>query len=219
MLVPTQSQELSRVVRPVEPPVPMLNIEAWLNLAQAIAVSDTQTSIQAQEAVRQVKAAKKLVDGWGKPAKDLLNSAKNDLMAYLNGFTVPLEQAEKLLVSKVMAYNAEVKRQNDEAARAAAAAEAEAMPWEREEIAAMPIQMTATPVVAGVSTRKKPAEARIVDPVALAAWIVAGGRERILEYVEFRQPALNAKARALGREVEALIPGVQFVQEETLSGR
>ncbi len=82
---------------------------------------------------------------------------------------------------------------------------------------AAPVRLASSvPVVyGGPSTVDKPWAARVTDPVALLKWILENPEGR-MEYIEFKMPELNKKAREHGALLKQIIPGVEAFRDKTL---
>lgn len=246
MLVPTiqETPDLSQIqnlITNLPAPAVASEIGRMAAEAQALAISDNVTLTQAKTLLSEVRKAKKGVTNWGNPYKDFLNGAKNTFMNVLKAYTDPLDSADTKLANGILAFERKVKedaealrrkqeaeaeeRRKQEEAEAAALA-ATAMPWE-EVPAPAPIVMQTVPVipvaaipqVSGVSTRKGPAKAEVADKRAFLEAALKDETGRMLEFVTFDGPALNAEARRMGKMVESAYPGVKFVQEEHISTR
>lgn len=130
---------------------------------------------------------------------------------------------------------ADAERAEAEAARQAALAEMALEPWEIDDAVEATLPVVPAPVVVplqesapvrlptsvpqvlgGPRTVDKPWACRVTDPVALLTWILADPEARISLYVDFKMPALNVKARELGKDMAQVIPGTEAVRDQTL---
>jgi hypothetical protein len=81
-----------------------------------------------------------------------------------------------------------------------------------------PVPQIALPMTAGVGGRNLPWAAEVYDLPAFLAWVLENLADRS-DFIEIRMPALNAKAKIMGKDMEKLIPGVRAVQGRTIATR
>lgn len=192
-------------------PMPLDDALALRESANTV-IEDDLTYTRAMENWKKVKTAKKTLDTWAKPHKDVLNSAKDQLMSFINKYGKVLDEAENLFKQKTGAYK---KQREDEAKRLREEAAAAAAPWEEP----APVAMVGLPQVAGMSERTLPAKAKIVDKRKALETALAEGNEWMLPFVEFDMPGLNTLAKKNGKELASIWPGIEAYTETTTAGR
>jgi hypothetical protein len=215
------------------PPVPIETFNIMTEALNAVTITSQADHECALILRRDARSAIKTVEEYYDPPKTLLHRLKTSIIDHVKSITGPTAEALAKADRIILKYEADVKRQNEEASRAALAAQAaaeaaakaaaeDALPWEEPTVVAPvlapPVPMVATVKVAGVGARKGPAAAEVVDRAKFLAWVMQS-EERQAEFIEIKGPALNAKARQLGPEIERFIPGVKFVQEMRLQSR
>jgi hypothetical protein len=204
-------------------PMPLEEVLRLAELSTTL-IEDDLAYTRAAERWKAIKKAEKTVDNWAKPHKDTLNTAKNELMAYIKLFSEPLSLAAVEIDRRMKAYKR--KREEDaaaaaKAAAAQAAAEAAAVaPWEEAPTpTAIAVPMVAIPTVAGVSDRKSPHKAKVADKRLALETALKEGNEWMLPYIEFNMPQLNALAKREGDLLKNTWPGIEAYQDSTTVNR
>ena len=206
-----------------------INIEQKVN---ALIVDSNSKYEFAANLLKQVKAAKKEVVNYWKPAKEAAAKAHKELCAKEKAMTSICDRAEKILKSKMLAYSQKIeaeRKAREEEQRRAQQAEADKLLAEAakaeqsgdtvqasvnmamaEQVAQMNTKVqVAAPKVSGVS-KKKVWKVKIVDETAVPAYVngicVRPVNERSLLQLHKLNPNIK-------------VDGVEFVQEETLAVR
>jgi len=179
----------------------------------------------AQQALPTIKQYVKAIEGWLDGPKRAAKGIYDTISAEVKNRTAPLIAAEAAIKRGLIAYEAEVRRANEEARRAneearraaeVAVEEGEVLPWEKPELV-VAVQ-TAIPLTAGISTRNLPWRAEVTDIGKFLAWILENPADR-LDFITINQTALNAKARSLGEKLGEVIPGTQAYRDQTVAVR
>lgn len=193
-------------------PLPMEDVKRLTDTSQITVDSDLAYT-RAAERWKEIKAAKKSLDSWAKPHKDKLNTAKDELMSFIKRFSAPLDEADKVIDSRMKEY----KRQRAAAAEAALeAARSAAAPWEE---SPAPVAMVALPAVAGVSERQSPMKAKVADKRLALETALKEGNEWMLNFIEFDMPGLNTLARREGDLLKNTWPGIEAFRETSTVNR
>lgn len=200
--------------------------------AQAFQITNNADYESAAEFLKRIKAAKKEVVNYWKPAKEAAAKAHKELCAKEKAMTSICDRAEKILKSKMLAYSQKIEAEQkarEEEQRKAQQAEADKLLAEAakaeqsgdtvqasvnmamaEQVAQMNTKVqVAAPKVSGVS-KKKVWKVKIVDETAVPAYVngicVRPVNERLLLQLHKLNPNIK-------------VDGVEFVQEETLAVR
>jgi len=208
-----------------------------LELAHGIHVTNAASYESAAEALKGIKSLLKEADRVFDPAIKKAHEAHRAMIAAKREVTDPLSNAEVIIKTRMVEWRSgeerkaraeerrltELARQQAEEDRAR---EAEAMravdpvvadEIERAPLAPPPVTVqSSVPKVAGVVT-KTLWRARVVDVVALLAYVYEGCAERpdLLKYIKPDESMLNAEARATKGAIE--IPGVEFYSETSIA--
>lgn len=200
--------------------------------ARGLTITSHEDFEKGNEILKDIKARAKQIKEYWKGPKAAADAAHKELVAKEAQMLKPLKDAESIIKTAMLAYDAEVKRQRreaEEAARKAREAEvrrlesiavmaeeqgdeetAEIMRDMAEEVPIGEITAAVAPVSKGLSVRTT-WKARVVDPKLVPAYFEG------MELRTINQAALNNIAK--WRNGEAQVPGVEFYQDSTMSVR
>lgn len=194
-------------------PAEMANeIQTLCANAATVSASSPETLPQAKEMLASLRRAKKRVENWFAPVKEVISAAQSAMRSTIRYYTDQIDEHDKRLSAEIITTEKALKEQNIQRAKAAE----EIAPWES--IQDSPIPMHA--IQSGPATVVKlPPAAEVVDKRAFLTAALAEGNEHMLNFITFDQPALNAEAKRLGRAIEQIYPGVKYVERETIRVR
>ena len=209
-----------------------------LSWAQSLVVSTKADADQAMTRLSELKGIRRKWCDYWKPLKDAAKAAHSAICGKENEGTAIIDDAERTVKGKVLAWQQAERAKADEAQRKAQAEADEAARRERERLekeaarlktpekkqerleqaaaVAAPVVMVAAPVVtaAGTATRST-FKAECVDLAALIAAAVPGSLAA--SFLVFDQKAADAFARATKGKTP--VAGVRFREVESLSVR
>ena len=208
--------------------------ESALEIAREIEIRSSDEAVLAAADLKSVKRLTKQVNEKRLAITRPLNEALKEVNALFKPAKEWLGQAELLLKSKLLAYQAEqdriarelqaeadalAKKEQEKLDRRAAKAEAKGKAEKAEalrrvaETTTAPVIESAAPKLSGIATRET-WKAEVTDKALLFKHIV-NERHDLLPLVEINQSALNAQARSLKNELD--LPGVEVKKETSLA--
>lgn len=209
---------------------------AALDLVQGFEVVDAPTFEIAADELKAIKARSSALDEQRKGITAPMDAAKKAVMDLFRGPLEILSEAERLLKSKMLAYQQAEQRKADEARiaaeraaaeeRARMRAEAEKLAAEgrtgeaavKEQIAQMvmasPVAVPDAPAVKGISTTTT-IDFEIVDLLALVQHVAQ--RPELIALVAADTTKVRAYVRGLGMQCN--LPGVRVFSKQSLSAR
>lgn len=211
-----------------------------VHYAEALIVKTQEDSVSAQTLLKEIKQKAKSANEKIEPSVKAAHSAWKKIKDLQNSIIEPLERAERLIKSKVVAFETEQERKRqaeirkaqaeaDEKARkerdklaekARIAAEqgkiekAEALAEQAEAVVAAPVfTPPAMPKQEGTSFKSN-WKAEVTDKLALMKYAVETGN---LPFFEVNQTVINQLAKATKGVMQ--IPGIKFTEEKVMSVR
>lgn len=209
---------------------------AALDLVQGFEVVDAPTFEIAADELKAIKSRASALDEQRKGITAPMDAAKKAVMDLFRGPLEILSEAERLLKSKMLAYQQAEQRKADEAriaAERAAAEERARMHAEAEKLAAegrageaavkeqiaqmvmaLPVAASDAPAVKGISTTTT-IDFEIVDLLALVQHVAQ--RPELIALVAADTTKVRAYVRGLGMQCN--LPGVRVFSKQSLSAR
>jgi hypothetical protein len=206
----------------------------WIDAVEAAFAPAKKAANQAHKAITTLEAM------FVGPAAAVKENLTNQVLAWREKLETE-RRAEEARLQREQQAKAELERQRlqviadaeaEDRRQQAAEREAELMPWEEAEAIPEPEQVivplaevpevrlpSPIPTVMGLNYRSTPWKARI-DLKALvieAGKRAEGGDDSLLQYLEAREPMLNALAREHGNSISMIVPGVTAYRETGLA--
>jgi len=210
--------------------------EAWLETARTYKVSSPEMALAAGEDLKQVKALAREIEEKRTAITSPINRALKEINALFKPAQEWLAEAERLLKSALLGFQAEQdriaqeaqakadeearkerERLEHQAAKAEAKGKIEKAEGFREQAQAQtaPIISSAAPKLSGIATRET-WKAEIIDKMAFVRHVVTA-RPDLIALILIDQTGLNAQARSLKDALD--LPGVKAVKETILAAR
>lgn len=215
--------------------------ENWLAIAETFEITSSDIALNAGDSLKKIKFLAKELEQKRTAITKPINQALREINALFKPAKDWLSQAERLMKTKLLSYQAEqeriaqeAQRKIDEEARkermrlekaAALAAQAgmddraeelrEEVEAQVEEAQTAPAVQSAAPKIEGVVTRKT-WKADVTDK-SLFIQHVASKRPDLIALIQINQSALNAQARSLKGSLD--LPGIRVYEEKNIAAR
>ena len=211
---------------------------AWPEQAGSVEIIDQETYDDAAELIKRIVAVRKEVVAHHKPIKDAANKAHKEAIAAEKRLLEPLQKAESLIKTKLLAWDREQerireaerkrleeeqrKREEEERLELAAQLEESGAP---EEVVneALDTPMPVAPIITAPKTYEKASgistrtlySAEVMNLRVLCAAVGAGTAPETL--VQPNQVALNGLARSMKEAFK--VPGCKLLKSESMTVR
>lgn len=208
----------------------------WRKKSLDLVIVDQATFEEAAELLKGINGLLNEAEVHHRPVIDAAHRAHKAALEALKRITTPLEEAQRLIKSRVSSFLDEQERKRREeqrrieeeqakareaeieaqleAAEAAGASNAEVEAIIAQPVFAPPVVVPPTHKVEGIAQREN-WKARVVDKSALVK--AAAGNPMLMALLEVNQPALNSLARSMKSTLN--VPGVEVYNDPIVSVR
>lgn len=212
-----------------------------LEMAESYTITNPEMAVNAGEELKEIKALYKDLEKKRTGATQPINQALREINGWFKPAKQWLKDAEGLLKTKLLKYQAEQDRIAQEAQRkideeaeqerkrlekaAALAAQAgmderaeelrEEVEVQQEELQQAPVIKSAAPKIEGIVT-KTTWKAEVTDKLLFVKH-VASTRPDLIALIQINQSALNGQARSLKGSLD--LPGIRVYEEKNIAAR